>query len=172
MTETELVRGVKSGDAEAWRKLFARYFRVCTRFVSGIVGDAAAAKDIVQDGFMKLWTAKGRLCDDSNLESLLYVVMKNGALNFLRSRRTVCGDELFGRLASGECPADEKMAAEERKSSLRSAVESLPEQRKAVIKRKLGGGTNRDISKELNLSEKTVENYVTLARRDLKNRLS
>ena len=172
MTDRDFVRRIKSGDAEAWRKIFSRYFLACVRFVSGITGDDAAAKDIVQDGFMKLWTSKGRLVEDSNLESLLYVIMKNGALNFLRSRRKTEAGDIFAKLSDADSTADEKMVAEERRVIFRKAVESLPEQRKAVIEKKLGGGTNKEISQELNLSEKTVENYVTLARRDLKNRLS
>ncbi len=170
-TDIDFVRRVKSGDASAWRKIFSRYFQACVCFVSGITGDAVAAKDIVQDGFMKLWSAKERIGDESNLEGLLYVIMKNGALNFIRSRRAVESENILAKLPDGETDAYERMVAAEKREILRKAVESLPEQRKAVIERKLGGGTNKDISRELNLSEKTVENYVTLARRDLKNKI-
>lgn len=43
MTDRDFVRRIKSGDAEAWRKIFSRYFLACVRFVSGITGDDAAA---------------------------------------------------------------------------------------------------------------------------------
>ncbi len=52
--DSGFVNGLRTGDAEAWRHLFVRYYAVYLRFVTKIVGDANSAKDIVQEVFMKL----------------------------------------------------------------------------------------------------------------------
>lgn len=45
--DSGFVNGLRTGDAEAWRHLFVRYYAVYLRFVTKIVGDANSAKDIV-----------------------------------------------------------------------------------------------------------------------------
>lgn len=170
-SDIELIRGLKGGEPKAWNALFVRYWSVYVRFVEKMVGDCAAAKDIVQDMFLKLWANRAKLDGDSSIGKLLYVIARNAALNFLRDRKPSVPVEKIAETADRGLSAEDRLAASEMKSLLSEAVESLPEQRRAVIIKKLGGGTNRDISEELGLSEKTVERHVTLARSDLKKKI-
>ena len=55
------VSGLKTGDAEAWRYLFVRYYAVYLRFITKIVGDMTSAEDIAQEVFLKLWKSRERL---------------------------------------------------------------------------------------------------------------
>lgn len=43
--DSGFVNGLRTGDAEAWRHLFVRYYAVYLRFVTKIVGDANSAKE-------------------------------------------------------------------------------------------------------------------------------
>ena len=169
--DRELVNGLKSGDAEAWRRLFVRYYAVYVRFVGKIVGDMTAAKDIVQDVFMKLWNNRGRLEPDSPVERLLYVIARNSAFTFLRDRKSFIPVEKSPAADRAGLSVEEELLINERRELLDEAVKELPQQRRTVIDLKLGGGTNRSISEELGLSEKTVERHVTLALAELKNKV-
>ena len=66
------VSGLKTGDAEAWRHLFVRYYAVYLRFITKIVGDMTSAEDIAQEVFLKLWKSRERLDSEASVEKLLY----------------------------------------------------------------------------------------------------
>ena len=63
-----------------------------------------------------------------------------------------------------------ELLRKERRKMLDDAVKTLPKQRKTVIDMKMEGETNRSISEELKLSEKTVERHITLALSELRNK--
>ncbi len=170
-SDIDLIRGLKVGEQKAWKALFVRYWSTYVRFVEKIVGERAAAKDIVQDMFLKLWANRSRMDEESSVGKLLYVIARNASLNFLRDRKQALPVENLEDREDGNLSADDRIAAAEMNRALSDAVEALSERRKSVIKKKLGGGTNKDISKELGLSEKTVERHVTLARSDLKDKI-
>lgn len=139
ISDTDFVNSLKAGEAKAWKALFVRYWAAYVRFVEKIVGERAAAKDIVQDMFMKLWANRARLDGESSVGRLLYVIARNASLNFLRDRKSALPVGSLEDREDGSVSADEKMAASEMSRMLAEAVESLSEQRKAVIKKKLGG---------------------------------
>lgn len=82
------VSGLKTGDAEAWRYLFVRYYAVYLRFITKIVGDVTSAEDIAQEVFLKLWKSRERLDSEASVEKLLYVIARNSAFTFLRDRKS------------------------------------------------------------------------------------
>lgn len=63
------VSGLKTGDAEAWRYLFVRYYAVYLRFITKIVGDVTSAEDIAQEVFLKLWKSRERLDSEASVEN-------------------------------------------------------------------------------------------------------
>lgn len=137
--DREFVSGLKSGDAEAWRCLFACYYAVYLRFVGKIVGDMTAAKDIVQDVFMKLWKNRGRLDPEASVERLLYVIARNSAFTFLRDRKSFVPVEESSAADRTGLSVEEELLLNERREILDEAVKSLPQQRRNVIEQKLGG---------------------------------
>lgn len=141
--DIEFIRELKRGDAEAWRCLFVRYYSVYVRFTAKITGDSAAAKDIVQDMFMKLWKNRDRLDENASLESLLYVIARNSSFTWLRDRRPSVPVGASVEDAPVASVEDELLDAE-RIEQLTEAVCSLPEQRRNVMKLKLGGGNKSE----------------------------
>lgn len=163
------VSGLKTGDAEAWRYLFVRYYTVYLRFITKIVGDANSAKDIVQEVFLKLWKSRDRLDSVASVEKLLYVIARNSAFTFLRDKKSFAQVEESKIEDKTMLSVEEELLRKERRKMLDDAVKTLPKQRKTVIDI-MEGKTNRSISEELKLSEKTVERHITLALSELKTK--
>lgn len=138
-SDIDQIRGLKSGEPEAWKALFVRYWSSYVRFVEKIVGERPAAKDIVQDVFLKLWANRENLDEQSSVGRLLYVIARNASLNFLRDRKSALPAEKMDDRENGELSADDRIAAAEMKRMLADAVETLSERRRSVIKKKLGG---------------------------------
>lgn len=164
------VSGLKTGDAEAWRYLFVRYYAVYLRFITKIVGDVTSAEDIAQEVFLKLWKSRERLDSVASVEKLLYVIARNSAFTFLRDRKSFAQVEESKIEDKAMLSVEEELLRKERRKMLDDAVKTLPKQRKTVIDMKMEGETNRSISEELNLSEKTVERHITLALSELRTK--
>lgn len=164
------VSGLKTGDAEAWRYLFVRCYAVYLRFITKIVGDVTSAEDIAQEVFLKLWKSRDRLDSVASVEKLLYVIARNSAFTFLRDKKSFVQVEESKVEDKTMLSVEEELLRKERRKMLDDAVKTLPKQRKTVIDMKMEGETNRSISEELKLSEKTVERHITLALSELRTK--
>lgn len=132
------VSGLKTGDAEAWRYLFVRYYAVYLRFITKIVGDMTSAEDIAQEVFLKLWKSRERLDSEASVEKLLYVIARNSAFTFLRDRKSFVQVEESRAADATLLSVEEELLQKERRKMLDDAVKSLPKQRKAVVDMKMG----------------------------------
>lgn len=78
-------------DPDAHADLFRRLHAPLVRYARRIVGEEAAAEDAVQDVFPTLWRERERLAGGvapgDALQSLLYTMVRNRALNTTRRRR-------------------------------------------------------------------------------------
>src|SRR3982750_4714658 len=61
--EAELVRRAREGDGEAFHLLYARHARPVRRFLGGVLRDAAAADDALQETFARVHRKLGALRD-------------------------------------------------------------------------------------------------------------
>jgi RNA polymerase sigma-70 factor (ECF subfamily) len=112
-----------------------------TLYATRLLGDADAARDVVQETFLRL-CAQDRDTIDSRLAEWLFTVCRNRALDVLRkeSRMTRLSDEQVHRCASADPgPPD---VAEHRESAARvlDLLEQLPPNQREVIRLKFQNG--------------------------------
>ena len=166
-----LINGLKKGKRESYHQLFQQYYATFRRFVEKIVGSRAAAEDIVQDVFIKVFINRDKLEEDSSIESWLYVLCKNAALNHLRRQKhTVpldADDVLYSSLDS-----DSELSVNEIRHIILQHFKDMPGKRREVFRlSRFEGKTNKEISTEMDISEKTVERHITLALSNLRKDL-
>src|SRR5690349_16809225 len=77
---------VAHGDQQAFRQLFNLYSKKLTVFASSIVKSPEAAREIVDEVFIKIWRNKAGITSIQNLAVYLYTATKNTSLNYLSSR--------------------------------------------------------------------------------------
>ena len=101
MSDAEIVRLCRAGDAEAWNELVERYSRyvyaICTR---GFRLSDEDAEDVFQDVFTRVYTRLDTLRDDSALRPWIAQLTRRRCLDAVARK---------GR----EVPADDEMTAEE-----------------------------------------------------------
>lgn len=168
MTESQLIAGLKRGNMDAYEEAFHTYYPKFVRFANYIVGDLAVAKDLVQNVFVKVWRYRDRLDASLSLNNYLFVLTKREVLNFLRTKR------VFETLDSTlELPGDSLLPDELAEvAQVRSQVYKLPEQRRNVfIMSRFCGIPNKEIARQMSISEKTVERHITLAGKQLRSEL-
>ncbi|HMB04680.1 MAG TPA: sigma-70 family RNA polymerase sigma factor, partial [Isosphaeraceae bacterium] len=120
-----------------------------TRYAARLLGDAEAARDVVQETFLRL-CAQDRTTVEPKLAEWLFTVCRNRALDVLRkeSRMTRLRDGQVDRCASPDpSPPD---IAELRDSAARvlDLLETLPASQREVIRLKFQNGFSyREISR-------------------------
>jgi len=139
-----------STDDGSWvRGAVARFEGPLTLFAARLLGDPEAARDVVQETFLRL-CVQDRAVVESRLAEWLFTVCRNRALDVLRkeSRMTQLSDEQVHRcLSPNPSPAD---VAEHRESAARvlDLMERLPASQREVIRLKFQNGFSyREISR-------------------------
>ena len=121
---------------EEFRGLVDAHAAELARYAGGVLGgDDDAARDVVQDAFVKLWREPPP--EKGNLRAWLFAVCRTRSLDLLRRRGRFVSDEALGRVASDDAPSPAaRLEAEDRHAALLALVESLPPKHREVIRLK------------------------------------
>ncbi len=173
-TDTELFVRLRQGESVALDELFRRHYVNLCRVAVRLVRDGAAAEDIVQEVFTRLWTKRSKLPDDTQAVSpYLRRAVRNRSLNYLRDRKRIPVDD--GELPEAADPAGQatsRLEQEELRVRINTAINRLPERCRLVfVMSKMEEMSQREIADQLDISVKTVENQMTRAYKFLREYL-
>jgi len=170
-TEQELISLLRSGSQFAFERLFENYSQKLYRFSLSYLKSETEAEEIVQDVFLKLWENRDKLRNETSFQSYLFTIAFNDIRkNFNKKAR----DERY-RTEILDFLSDENPSIETNPDfetlvvKLESLIDQMPDRRKEIFrKRKQEGKAIRDIAREMEISQKTVENQITEAMNFLK----
>ena len=176
MTENELqiiVDSVKSGDREAFDKLFRQYYASLVRFSFRFVADEDIAAEVVQDFFVHLWTKHKSLSINSSIKSYMMQSVRNLSLTYINKERSHAESNLSIYSEEGEAfDASEELQGQNLENAYRKIVAGMPEKRREVFMlSRFDGLKYAEIAERLNLSQKTVEAHISSAIKQLKDGL-
>lgn len=173
-SERELVEACQRGERDAFRTLFETYksrvYSVALRFA----GDDAAAMDIAQDTFVKLFSCIRDFRGESGFETWVYRMVVNSCLDRKRRERRwiPMADEFLATLrAQGDVLAE--MLRSELSRRVRAAVDRLsPEMKMAIVLRYTEGLSYEQIAEVLGCSAGTVASRLNRAHKALEQKLA
>lgn len=177
MTDAELVRRCRDGDREAFNALIAKYqnhvYALCCHFV----GDFAAAQDLAQETFVRVYLDLQGLREVGKFPAWLGKVTTRVCQRAL-SRRSRLHHEDIDALpesdlidGAAESPAEASVDGETR-AVVSTAVGKLPEaQRLAVTMHYTDGLSYAEIAAFLDVPTTTIRNRLHRARLQLKRGL-
>ncbi len=151
----------KNGHGQLLLEYYDREQIPLKRYVAMLGIDPETARDIVQDGFLKLHEHLLAGGDRSNLRAWLYRVVHNSARNRQASfgeRKTSRLDDLTpAAIPLSKAPtAEEELLDKERNERMREAIGSLSEAQRACVVLRAQGLKYREIAEALDLSVSTV----------------
>lgn len=169
----ELFRKIRRGDTHAFRKLFDRWYTPLCRHAVTFVGDQQVAEDIVQELFINLWTNRESIDITGSVQSYLYRSIRNRCLNYLRDHKAAQNYERdYDRQVIEDPENDDDEVMRQLHGFALEAIRRLPERCRVIFNYSRHTGlTNREIAQKLKISEKTVENQITIALRKLRDKL-
>lgn len=85
-SDGEEIRRVLGGETARYEVLVRRYQETLYRHARGMVGDADAATDLVQESFVKAYTRLGT-CDPDRFGAWVHRIVRNRCKDWLKSRR-------------------------------------------------------------------------------------
>jgi len=167
-----IIQLVQAGQGqEAFERLVPAYRRRVFGLAFSILRDRAAAEDLAQEVFVKLWQALSRYDGRARLSTWIYAITRNAAVSALRARRRSVSMSDPGVLAEVEglatAPATDPVDA-----GLLRQVEALPEkQRQAVMLYYMDERPVDEVAEMMGMPVNTVKTHLHRARASLADAL-
>lgn len=164
-TDKELLLQLKSSDDTAYRQLFDRYYEKLVVTSLQITKDSNVAKDAAQEVFLALWKNRMTINIQQSLLSYLKRGVVNRSLNMIKSRKRH-GGNLVPEDVHLPTPskADKMVEFGELQEFVHKAIDQLPDRcREVFVLCRFEGYSHKEISEQLGISTKTVENQMTKA---------
>lgn len=172
--EDDAVQKVQEGSEEAFEHIFRTYYPLLCSFAADYVGTLDAARDIVQDVFLKIWERRRNWHVRTSLKAYLYQAVRNQALNCVQSAwssRTTVIEPDATILSDVPSPRDD-MRYEELAEAVKRAVQQLPERRRtAFVLHRQQELSYREIAEVMGISPRTVEVHIAKALKSLRESL-
>jgi RNA polymerase sigma-70 factor (ECF subfamily) len=165
---------LQHADGEKFMELlFRSFYQPLGNVIYRVVQDRAAAEDLVQDLFLRVWNNRASLVITTTYKAYLHRAAMNTALHHLQKhKRQVAWDDARVPEPSRNTTA-ENLDGAEAELAVAGALETLPPQCRAVfVMSRQEGMSYGQIAEALNVAPKTVENQMGKALRLMRERLS
>jgi len=182
--DADVMLRVKAGDDAAFEYLVQKYRRPMVSFLYRLAHNAAAAEDLAQEVFLRVYRSRENYEASAKFTTWLYRIATNLAVNHARDTRherpeaQVSLDEPDGEtgmtmdVADGSLSAEETILRRERLAAIRQRVQALPErQRMAVVMHKYQQMDYKQIAEVLKLSESATKSLLFRAYEALRGQL-
>jgi RNA polymerase sigma-70 factor, ECF subfamily len=183
-SDAEIMLRAKAGDQSAFDYLVQKYRRPMISFMYRMARNAAAAEDLAQEVFLRVYRSRASYEASAKFTTWLYRIATNLAVNHARDTRHERPevqvsldepDEESGttlELPDGNLTAEQVIVRRERMLAIRSKVEALPEQQRlAVIMHKYQQMDYKQIAEVLKKSESATKSLLFRAYETLRDQL-
>ena len=165
-SDQELLGLAKCGDRSALNELVGRHRARVERLALAVVGEAESARDIAQEGFLRMIGSLGKLDPEKGLKGWLDRVVVNLAIDHLRRRRRRDGRETLAKI---EATRPEEVDEEERERLRERVYEVLGlmpvKYRTVLVLRDIEGREVEEIAETVGRRAGTVRWRLSVGRR-------
>ncbi len=183
-TDAEVMLRVKAGDESAFAYLVQKYRRPMVGFMYRMSHNAAAAEDLAQEVFLRVYRSRTSYEASAKFTTWLYRIATNLAVNHARDTRNERPDKMASLdepdeetgttmdVADSSLTVEQNILRRERMAAIRAKVHGLPErQRTAVLMHKYQQMDYKQIAEVLKLSESATKSLLFRAYETLREQL-
>jgi RNA polymerase sigma-70 factor (ECF subfamily) len=170
-----LIKSLAKQDEAAFEQVFKEYFKNLHAYACTILKDEAAAEEIVQQVFFRLWERSDGLTISGSLAAYLYRSVHNGSLNYLKHQKVRAAYRQHAGYMKENANehGGKNLSLKELETRLADALNELPEQCRTIFQlSRFEELRYKEIAERLNLSVKTVENQMGKALKILRTKLA
>lgn len=161
---------LRARDSGAFEVVYDRYYRMVLGVALRVLADLAAAEDVAQAVFLRLWNDPSAY-REGNFAGWLARCARNRALDVLRSKAHVSAAELPADLPTADS-IDDAVFAQLDGERVRAALAALPaEQRVPIELGFFGGVTHEQMAQRLGVPLGTLKTRIRTGLRRLRGEL-
>lgn len=132
-----------------------------------LVKNPETAEDIVQECFIKLWDKKDDLNVSGNVVAYLARMIRNSCLDFLKKKKIQTSE--LNEAYQGSFETEDALETKDLQEKIDKVIDNLPEKcRQVFVLSRFEEMSYNEISKQLDISKKTVEAHVSRALKSLR----
>jgi RNA polymerase sigma-70 factor (ECF subfamily) len=166
LSDTDLVRNLRSGSSDAFGELYTRHKDALYDYCCRLLRDGNQAEDVVHDSYLMLWKDAHTLDALDSFRSWLFSIARHKALNSIRDRKPF--DELFEDSSIERDDPHTIFVRNERSTLLSDALEVIrPAYKDLVVLKDYENFSYAEIAKITGLSTASVRVHLFRARKAL-----
>lgn len=162
-----MLRKLKLSDEGCFKELFEKYYSRLCRHAYYVIGNKHGAEDIVQNFFAHIWKKRDNLKIEGEIDSYLFVSVRNASCNYLKRERNkkMRETEYSDYNKTDNASIDKETFLKK----LQEALNQLPEQcREIYCLKNMEGLSYKEIADYLQISVKTVDVQIYRALKKLR----
>lgn len=162
-----LQKGCRKSFEEIYKLYHGRVFGFCIKYGLG----PSDAEEVTQEVFVKIWEARKQLDPERNFHSYLLTIARNVAVDSFKAKIKEQATRKYqmSYLESGFNNIEEAIDYQDLQGKIKTIMMRIPEKRRKVFElSRIKGLSHKEISQELGISTKTVENHIALALQDFR----
>lgn len=172
LSDEKLFALVKRGNELAFDALFTRHWKNLYRTVASFLSDKAAAEDIVQDIFFRLWTRR-QVIETDNIAAYLFKAAKLQSYRQLRNKKITAGVLERANNLAFAYDTENQINFSQVQEHYQACLESMPEKTRLVFKMsRIENCSHQEIAEALGITVKTVEYHISNALRLLRRHMT
>jgi RNA polymerase sigma-70 factor (ECF subfamily) len=169
-TEKELFLRIAEGDEQAFKLLYLQYLPKLRPYLVDMIKSTAAADDVVQEAFIRIWLNRDKLPDVEYPASWIFKVAANECYKALRK---ISYDMKISDNLKQEHFEEPDIQYKQTRQYVNEAIAQLTPQRKKIYEMsRLEGKKPAQIASELNLSVSTIKNTLTTTLEQIRTHLA
>ena len=174
LNDTVIIQLLGERNEKAFEQVFKTHYKRLHAYAFTMLKDEAAAEEMVQNVFYKIWERTGQLNISGSVTAYLYRAVHNESLNYLKHLkvRAAHQSETTWQMKGLTDQASKRILLKELESKLHTALNELPEQCRLIFQlSRFEELRYREIAEKLDISVKTVENQMGKALKLLRMKL-
>jgi RNA polymerase sigma-70 factor (ECF subfamily) len=171
ISDQELMLAAGRGDLSAFEQIVLRYQTLAWNAAYRFLGDRIEAEDVVQEAFLRIYTAARRYQATALFRTYLYRVLARICLDHVSKKKPQYASQLPA--VAGKAPTPLRSLTDaERDQAVHQALSKLPpHQRLAVVLKYFDNLSYAEIAKAMGATAKAVERLLSRARQKLQKDL-
>jgi RNA polymerase sigma-70 factor (ECF subfamily) len=179
LSDNKIWERIKKGNSKSFELLFSRYHSRLCLYSFRLVADEAAAEEIVNDVFLKIWNKRKEIQINVGIKPYLFRCVFNASNDYLNQNRFAkqrihleIDQQISDLVRLNEDYIFDLLESEEVDKDVMNAIELLPKQCRIIFcLSRFEMLTYSEISEKLNISVNTVKTQISRALDSLRKQL-
>jgi RNA polymerase sigma factor, sigma-70 family/RNA polymerase sigma-70 factor, Bacteroides expansion family 1 len=170
-----IIKNLKEGDVLSFDSIFKKYHKKVYYFAISYLKNKEEAEDVVQEVFMNLWKCRDQINEYYVFSKYLFKITYNATCKKFRKQASDKKqmEEALQNILIEDNSTNLEIEYNNLLETANMLIDKLPSRQKNIFLLSINEQlTNEQIAQQLNISKKTVENYLAMAKTSLRKSFS